>query len=173
MISVRLRVIGVLARWLLAERRRAPVAEDRLELRCWPWDCDILGHMNNARYLSLMDVARWHFTFASGLWRRFRDTRAFPVMVRCEIDFRRSIKPFERFSLVTRPHRAGGRSVVVSQRFLVGDQVAAEALVTLTFIRGGRPAEVSAVLDALPHLAATTPPLSASLNVRNDGETRI
>ncbi len=155
MISVRLRVVGVVIRWLLVERGRAPVASSSLALRCWPWDCDVFRHLNNARYLSLMDVGRWHLILASGLWRRIRDTQAFPVMVRGEIDFRRSIKPFERFTLETRQHKVGSRSVVVSQRFLVGDEVAAEALVTLTFLRKGRPVEVAAVLDPLPHMATT------------------
>lgn len=153
MMTVRLRLPGVLAGWFLFERTQGHQTVSRLRMRCWPWDCDIYRHMNNSRYLALMDLGRYHFIFASGLWREIHRHQAYPVMVRAEIDYRRSIHPFEAFVLQTSQHRIGKSSVIVSQRFLVGDEVAAEALVTVTFVRRGRPTDVMPLLEPLGHLA--------------------
>lgn len=35
-----------------------PTTTVRTAFRVWPWDLDALGHMNNGRYLQIMDVAR-------------------------------------------------------------------------------------------------------------------
>jgi len=152
MMSVRARVVGVILRWLAVERGRGDQPFSRLSLRCWPWDCDVFRHMNNARYLSIMDLGRWHFILATGLWREFKAHHALPVAARVEIDFRRSIKPFESFILETRQRKVGTKSVVVSQTFLVDGQIAAVGLVTLAFLTRGRAVEVAPVLAALPHL---------------------
>jgi acyl-CoA thioesterase FadM len=152
MMSVRARVVGVFLRWLAVERRKGDQPFSRLVLRCWPWDCDVFRHMNNARYLSIMDLGRWHFILGTGLWREFKSHNALPVAARVEIDFRRSIKPFEKYVLETRHLKIGTKSVVVSQTFVVDGQVAAVGLVTLAFLAGGRTVEVAPVLAALPHL---------------------
>lgn len=154
MMTVRLRLPGILAGWLLFERKRGDQSASRIPMRCWPWDCDIYRHMNNSRYLALMDLGRYHLIFATGLWREIRRQKAFPVMVRAEIDYKRSIHPFERFVLETSRHRVGRTSVVLRQRFLVADEVAAEALVTIAFVKKGRPTEVAPLLEPLGHPVA-------------------
>lgn len=35
-----------------------PTTTVKSTFRVWPWDLDALGHMNNGRYLQIMDVAR-------------------------------------------------------------------------------------------------------------------
>ena len=65
MMTVRTRLWGVLARWWLFERKLSPTGESRLSMRCWWSDCDINRHMNNSRYLALMDVGRYHFILRS------------------------------------------------------------------------------------------------------------
>lgn len=153
MMTVRLRLPGIVAGWFLRERSKGERTASRLSLRCWPWDCDVYRHMNNSRYLALMDLGRYHFVLVSGLWREIWRHRAFPVLARAEIDYRRPIHPFQKFVLETAQHRIGRTSVVLSQRFVMDGQVAAEALVTVTFVKGGRPTEVAPLLQPLAHLA--------------------
>jgi acyl-CoA thioesterase FadM len=153
MISVRTRIWLTLARWLLRERGLPPERVSRLQLRCWPWDLDMNFHMNNSRYLGLMDMGRWHLLLRTGtaseMWRR----RWAPVAVRLEIDFRKSLAPFQRFTLESRTHAIGTRSCTVQQRFILPDgTVAAEALVVCLFRGKDGTVPLATVLEACPDL---------------------
>ena len=93
----------VLAMLLSGFRRRVePLDEARLRFTALPHDCDLNFHVNSGRYLSFMDVARIEFLgrvrllvplFRRG-WR--------PVMGGCIVRFRRSVLPFERFTVRSR-----------------------------------------------------------------------
>ena len=51
----------------LSKKSISPLEKTQRELRVWPWDLDILGHMNNGRYLQIMDVARVDWMKRSGI----------------------------------------------------------------------------------------------------------
>lgn len=157
MMTVRLRLLTMLARWWVRERRRPPAGVSRLPMRCVWTDCDINRHMNNSRYLALMDVGRYHLTLTSGLWREMLGRKWFPVAVSITIDFKKSLKPGDRFVLETQQARVGQKSAVLSQRFWVGDQLYAQAEVTVVFLHRGRPVELEILSQALPHLAQGAP----------------
>lgn len=166
MMTVRLRLAAMLARWFLVERGAAPVPVSRLPMRCTLLDCDINRHMNNSRYLALMDVGRYHLTIASGLGRELWRRRWFPVLVRAEIDFKRSIKPGERFVLETSVAEVGTKRVVLAQRFWLGETLAAEALVTGVFVHRGKGqaiAELIAQFEDLWPEVATAPSLPSTV----------
>lgn len=147
MMTVRVRLAAMLARWFIKERGQAPQPVSRIPMRCILADCDINRHMNNSRYLALMDLGRYHLTMVSGLgaelWRR----RWFPVLVRAEIDFKRSIKPGERFVLETRLGEVRTKSVVLLQRFWIGETLAAEARVTGVFVHRGQGQPLAEMLE--------------------------
>lgn len=55
--------------WLLATARfqvrlAEPTETVALGMRVWPGDLDISLHMNNGRYLTIMDLGRLRFCFA-------------------------------------------------------------------------------------------------------------
>lgn len=152
MLTVRLRLWGMLAGWALKGRKAPPAAVSRLAMRCWPSDLDINMHMNNSRYLALMDVGRWHFLLATGLIKPALANKWAPVAVRVEIDFKKSIQPGARFVLETQQEKVGSRSATLLQRFWVGDVLAAEARVVVLFLHQGKPVELSRVIESLPHL---------------------
>ena len=59
-----------MVRVLLMARRRARVGaldETSLTFRVWPNDVDVLMHMNNGRYLTLMDLGRADGIIRSGV----------------------------------------------------------------------------------------------------------
>ena len=70
--------------------------------RVWPHDLDAFGHMNNGRYLQIMDVARAEWMTRVGvvscMWRQ----RWTAVLGGSVIRFRRSLKPFQRYQVRTR-----------------------------------------------------------------------
>ena len=46
-----------------------------------PTDQDILRHMNNGVYLSIMDVARFDMLMRNGVWQIFKEKGWYPVVV--------------------------------------------------------------------------------------------
>jgi YbgC/YbaW family acyl-CoA thioester hydrolase len=162
MMSVRLRLAGVLATWWLKERRGPLQAESRLHLRCWWTDSDINRHMNNSRYLALMDVGRWHYILATGMWQGMKARGWFPVAVRVEIDYKKSIHPGEKFVLETDCEKVGTKSATLRQRFwLEGGVLAAEAKVIVLFLHKGKSQELAPMMAEYPHLAIAAQPAEA------------
>ena len=75
--------------------------EGRFSLRCWPNDLDSNFHMNNGRYMTVMDLGRLDLILRTGLWRVMRERKWYPVVGSAKITFRRSVNVFEAFELTT------------------------------------------------------------------------
>jgi acyl-CoA thioesterase FadM len=132
---------------------RAPVItledESVLHLRVMPDDLDINLHMNNGRYLSLMDVGRLDLMVRSGLWRPVWRHRWRPLLGSAMIRFRRSLAPFQKFQLRSRLACWDERWFVFEQRFESRGQIHAVAHARGLFRdRGGNvaPAQVLAAM---------------------------
>ena len=76
--------------------------EDSLRFRVLPNDIDINLHMNNARYLSLMDYARTHLLARTRLLEHIVQSRWQPMVGAIWITYRRSLPLFARFNLTSR-----------------------------------------------------------------------
>jgi acyl-CoA thioesterase FadM len=70
--------------------------------RVWPHDLDAFGHMNNGRYLQIMDVARVAWMARVGVLSCIWRERWSAVLGGGFIRFRRSLKPFQRYRVRTR-----------------------------------------------------------------------
>jgi acyl-CoA thioesterase FadM len=77
---------------------------------------DIFGHVNNARYLELCELARWQMGMQSGMNMRFFRGRCYPVVAASHLNFMAEIKPWTFVNI---------RSRVLStdKRFLYMEQV--------------------------------------------------
>jgi acyl-CoA thioesterase FadM len=78
------------------------LAEDTLRLRVLPNDIDLNLHMNNARYLSIMDYARTHFLARTRLLEHIVHSRWQPLLGASWVTYRRSLPIFSRFTISTR-----------------------------------------------------------------------
>jgi acyl-CoA thioesterase FadM len=76
--------------------------EDRLRMRVWPNDIDLNLHMNNARYLNIMDYARTHLLARTKLLSHIIHSRWQPLVGAVWITYRRSLPLFSAFSLTSR-----------------------------------------------------------------------
>ena len=76
--------------------------EDRLRMRVWPNDIDINLHMNNARYLNIMDYARTHLLARTRLLEHIIHSRWQPLVGAVWITYRRSLPLFSGFQLTSR-----------------------------------------------------------------------
>ncbi len=79
-----------------------PAAEAVTRWRVMPTDIDLFGHMNNSRYLLLMEYARIDYLARIGLLVRAMKSRWSIPVGSAQLEFRRSLKPFEEFEIGTR-----------------------------------------------------------------------
>lgn len=76
--------------------------EDRLRMRVLPNDIDINLHMNNARYLNIMDYGRTHLLARTGLLEHIIHSRWKPLVGAAWLTYRRSLPLFSAFTLSSR-----------------------------------------------------------------------
>lgn len=154
-----LRVVWLLtvSRW----REPAPfLSPVRMSLRCWPNDIDPLMHMNNGRYFTLLDLGRAELLIRAGVWRRLRRLGIAHVVASECMQFRRSLKLFERAELETRILGWEGKSLYFRQDFYRKGELAASAIVRTRWMRSDRSAVAPGELLSLAGItAAESPPL--------------
>jgi acyl-CoA thioesterase FadM len=132
----------------------------RMRLRVLPTDLDVLGHMNNGVYLSIMDLGRMDLLIRSGAWARFRAKGFYPVMASETITFRKSLQPWQVYSLESRIVGYDAKSVYVEQRFVVDGEMYASAMTRGRFLKkSGGTVSVSELADLVGiDISTMTPP---------------
>lgn len=84
-------------------RRRVGIdGEIATRFTALPHDCDLNFHLNAGRYISFMDVARADLIGRLRLLRPLLRRGWRPVMGGCVVRFRRSVLPFQRFTVRSR-----------------------------------------------------------------------
>lgn len=68
-------------------------------LRVWPNDIDINGHMNNGRYLTLIDLMIIEYFVRSGFAQAMLSSGWRPMSGGSFVTYRKGLKPFERYQL--------------------------------------------------------------------------
>jgi acyl-CoA thioesterase FadM len=114
--SVLLRTLVVLVRAWFAPRSDV-LQESVLRFRVMPDDLDVNVHMNNGRYLALMDLGRFDVMLRAGLYRPGSHRKRWPLIGSAMIRFRRSLELFRAFELRTRVVGWDGRWFFFEQRF--------------------------------------------------------
>lgn len=132
--------------------------ESRLYFRVWPTDLDINVHMNNARYLALMDLGRLDMILRSGMGRVVWRDKLQPVIAGALVRYRRPLKPFAAVSLRSRLLAWDDKWMFIEHRLECGDVLACHAVVKAMLVgkTGGlAPAEIARNLNQSP----VSPPL--------------
>src|SRR6266699_2640959 len=84
-------------------RRPLGVLDDCvIAMRVWPNDLDLNVHMNSGRYLSMMDIGRVEILGRTRLLRKVFGRGWRPIAAAATIRYRRSLLPFQRFTVRTR-----------------------------------------------------------------------
>lgn len=137
--------------WLrgLRGERLQPLAEVRLPMRAWPVDLDVYLHLNNGRYLTLMDFGRFQQSLRTGLMQVMIRKGWKPLLGGAQIEYLREIGPWRRFDLITRLCAWDEKWFYMEQRFECAGVVHARALVRGVIKKGRRtvpPPELMAAL---------------------------
>lgn len=98
-------------------------------------DLDLLRHMNNGRYLSLLDLGRLDLLGRAGFWAVVKRHGWYPVVSAQSITYRKSLTLGQRFELTTRFIGFDERATYAEQIIHVGDTVYAHAIVQTRFLK--------------------------------------
>lgn len=128
---------------------RARLAPSLLRLRVWPNDIDLFGHVNNGRYLTLMDLGRLHIVIATGLLRIMRKRKWYAVAAAAEIRFHRPLKLWQRYTLVTKIVDWDEAWFLFAQRFESAGKLHARALVQAQFRHAREQVPTATVLESV------------------------
>jgi len=128
--------------WLLLTVKRRPALTpphevSRLHFRVWPHDLDPNLHMNNGRYLTIMDLGRLDYVLRSGLWRPVRAHGWAPMLGGAVIRFRRELRPFARFRLDTRIVAWSDTIGVMEQTFVLQSSAGREVIAARALVKAG------------------------------------
>lgn len=125
--------------WFSARFRSAisnPFLPARLNLRVFPNDLDVFLHLNNGRYLTLMDLGRMDYVLRCGLGRLMRERGWYAVAAAVEIRYLRPVQIARRVTLVTRLADWDNVSFAMEQRFESGGKLCARAFISGQVRRG-------------------------------------
>lgn len=100
-----------------------------LKLRVLPNDLDLNMHMNNGRYLSIMDLGRVDIMHRIGLMEHIIQNRWSPVVGHLHMRFRRPFKLFQQYDLHSRIISWDEKWVYIEQTFICNNKIHAVGLV--------------------------------------------
>ena len=99
-----------------------------------PNDLDIYFHMNNGRYLTLMDIGRLDLLMRCGLAKVCLKRGWNPMIAAVFIRFRKGLKPFQKYEIRTRVIGWDERFIYLEQKFMLKGNVIAAALLKGSFV---------------------------------------
>ncbi len=141
-------------------KKLEPLDVSSKHMRVLPNDLDVQMHMNNGRFLSIMDLGRLDLMVRLGFWGIARQRGWFPLVGSVKTDYRRPLTVFQKFEMTTQIVGWDDRWVFVEQQLLSGGKLCARALLK-TMIRSKQglvtPQEVMGVTGfqfEMPELSA-------------------
>ncbi|MBU6153368.1 MAG: acyl-CoA thioesterase [Bdellovibrionales bacterium] len=110
-----------------------PLSESVLNLRVLPNDLDLNLHMNNGRFLSLMDLGRLDLLIRTDLAAALVRHRWQPLVGAVNIRYKISLLPFQRYRLHTKVIGWDEKWFYIEQRFERKNRTVAVGLVKALF----------------------------------------
>ena len=143
--------IRLLKVWLgsMTRPKLGVLDESVVRLRVWPNDLDVYGHMNNGRYLTIMDLGRIDLIWRTGMGRVTRQKRWLPLVASVHMHYKKSLRPFRAFELHTRILGWDKQWFYLEQYFTCEGKEMARGAVRGLFRSAGSSLPPQEVLDAL------------------------
>jgi acyl-CoA thioesterase FadM len=123
---------------MVRSRRKPPVdfrEVGRVWMRVMPNDLDILRHVNNGIYLSLMDLGRMDLFIRSGQWKALQHRGWYSVAASVTVTYRRSLRLWQKYELQTKVVGFDNKAMYIQQRFVRDNEVYVEGLMKGRFLK--------------------------------------
>lgn len=137
----------------------APFDEVNESFRVGLGDIDLNLHLNNAKYLAYMDLARLEHLVSTGLLYRFMSNECNPIVASTEISYVRELRTFQPFTVSARMLGYDERYFYYEQRFVSEGKLCTHAFLRLACVHGGRGRPIAEVRELLG--LPESPPLPA------------
>lgn len=131
-----LRVIYVFLSSIFKKKLRLPEENSELGLMVLPTDLDSNWHMNNGRYLTIMDLGRLDLILRSGILKMMLHHKAVPILSAATIRYRLPLHPFQSYILQTRIIWWDKKWAYIEQRFLIHKGEKAGAVAAIALVKG-------------------------------------
>lgn len=128
------RLIILIIKLMLNKKQISMFKPCILNMRVLPNDLDLNKHMNNSRYLALMDLGRVAYMGQTGMLRVAMKHKWSPIVSEIDIRYKRPLNPFMKFQLITELIKVDEKYFYVKQSFVHKGHVMAEADVKGLFI---------------------------------------
>lgn len=109
-----------------------------LRMHVWPNDLDFNMHMNNGRYLTIMDLGRFHLMATKGMLKPILKHRWQPVLGGVKMHFIKGLAPFAEFDLKTEVIWWDEKWIYIEQTFLQNKTIIATGLLKALFTHQGK-----------------------------------
>lgn len=156
--SFLLRLLKIALIALFTPRRKLQ-DESVIHLRVWPNDLDLNVHMNNGRYLSLMDLGRVDVMFHSGAFALWFKRGWQPLVAWSCCRHFKPLSLFQRFEIRTRVVGWDEKWVYFEQRFTRNGQLHALAAVKALMAGNERLISTAELFGATGRELRESPPL--------------
>lgn len=128
--------------WLFLTRRSRPrlappLGVSVVSLMVFPGDLDVYGHVNNGRYLTIMDLGRMDLFLRGGLVSAIRGAGWTPVLSAAAVRFQRELRVWQKFRLETRIVYWEQTAFVMEHRIILPGEGGRERVATRALMRGG------------------------------------
>lgn len=120
-----------------------------ISFRVLPNDLDLNNHMNNGRFLTIMDIGRIDMVIKTGLGKIMLKNKWYPVVGSVNIIYLKSLSPFQKYNLETKTICWDEKWFYIEQRFLVNDRIIATAIVKALFKKGNKTLSSIDVINAV------------------------
>jgi len=174
-----LRLLYVYLTTLCRPRIAAPFGVSSVSLIVLPGDLDVNFHINNGRYLTLMDLGRLDLFLRGGLWQAIRRAGWKPMLSAAAIVFRRELRLWRRFRVESRVVYWEQTSFIMEHRLIASDPVKGDVVAALSLNRGGlydaRAKRFVPVSELFARMGvnAAPPPLSADVRAFLDAQNAM
>lgn len=166
------RLLKTLILFLVNPARRHILAESKVSFRVWPNDLDTNFHMNNGRYLTLMDLGRLDLLLHLGAVRIVFKKKWFPVLAGLQVRFRRPLNLFQKFEISTRIVTWDAKWIFLEQKIRRGGDLALHAYLKGVFVGPKGSVPITELL-ALMGVRETPPPMPPALALWLEAEDRM
>jgi acyl-CoA thioesterase FadM len=167
----------IIAAWF--GKRRGLREPSRLFIRVWPNDLDLNVHMNNGRYLTLMDMGRMDMMLRTGAMRLWFGKGWQPLVALSMCRHFKALRCFQSFELRTSVLGWDEKWVYFEQRFLRGEELYALAVVKALMASKEGPVPTQALFQELnfhhqfPHSPALPPWVQTWLSAEREAITQL